>query len=84
MTGELIVGLVAFLVSMIAIMSPIIKLNSNIVKLNTTMQDFEETYKENHKKLENRVSYHGKEIDELEKTTVQHEVRITNLEDKVK
>lgn len=83
MTGEVIIGLVAFLVSMIAVVTPIVKLNGNIVELNTTLRAFESNYRENNKVLERRITAHGEQLDDLEKTAVNHEVRISNIEKKV-
>ena len=76
----IVLGVLAFLSAMIAIITPIIKLNSNIVELTTTLKALEETYKVNHKKLENKVADHEKQIDELEKVAVTHDLRIKNIE----
>ena len=83
MNDGIIIGIVGLVVSLIAIVTPIIKLNSNIVKLNTTLGLFQESYEQNHKKLEDRVSNHGKQIDDLEKTAINHDLRIKAVEKEV-
>ena len=62
--------------SLIAIITPIVKLNSSIVKLNTTLDHI---IKED-KTRDERISNHGKEIDNLNRTVDRHEVRINTLE----
>ena len=80
MNWEILVALLGFIVSMIAIVTPIIKLNVNISRLNTTIEMFQEDTEEKNKTLNKRVTEHGKQIDELEKKSVNHEVRISGLE----
>ena len=80
MTWEMTVELVGLIVAMIAICAPIIKLNMNISRLNTTIEILSKDTKEKHDTLDKRVSKHGDQIDELEKVTVNHEVRINAIE----
>lgn len=80
MNWEILVALIGFIVSMIAIVTPIIKLNVNISRLNTTIDMFQEDTEEKRKTLDKRVTEHGKQIDELEKVSVNHEVRIKAIE----
>ena len=80
MNWEILVALLGFIVSMIAIVTPIIKLNVNISRLNTTIEMFQEDNEEKHDALNKRVTEHGKQIDELEKVSVNHEVRIKAIE----
>ncbi len=82
MNWEILVGLIGFIVSMIAIVTPIIKLNVNISRLNTTIEMFQQETEEKHDTLNNRVTKHGEQIDELEKTSANHEYRIRTIEDK--
>ena len=77
-----ILGILGFISVMIAIITPIIKLNTNIVELTTTLKALEETYKVNHKKLEDKLENHTGQIDKLEKTAVAHDIRIKNIEDR--
>ena len=60
--------------------TPIVKLNVNISRLNTTIEMFQEDTEEKHDALNKRVTEHGKQIDELEKVSVNHEVRIKAIE----
>ena len=80
MNWEILVALIGFIVSMIAIVTPIIKLNVNISRLNTTIDMFQEDTEEKRKTFYKRVTEHGKQIDELEKVSVNHEVRIKAIE----
>lgn len=84
MNDSTILLLVSFIVGAITIITPIIRLNSAITKLDTTIANFKAEYEKGHASLENRVSGHGSQIDQLEKTAVNHEVRIGNLEGKEK
>lgn len=84
MTDTTIMLIVGFIASLIAIITPIIKLNTNISQLNTTLKMFQEATEKEHYSIDKRISKHGEQIDELEKTTANHEVRITSVEDRVK
>lgn len=79
----ILVMMVSFLVGMIAIVKPIVNLNANITKLTTILEDFRNDYEKSHKALENRVTNHGQQIDNLDKTVATHEVRINNIEKEV-
>ena len=79
-SDSVILLIIGFVASMIAIITPIIKLNSNISRLTTTIDMFREETESKHDNFDRRITEHGKEIDELEKTTVNHEVRISGLE----
>lgn len=80
LTDGLIVGAVSFIVAMIAVVKPIVALNTNIAKLNATLEALQARTEEKHAQLEHRVDVHGNKIDDLEKTVVKHDVRITNIE----
>ena len=80
MTWEIITGLIGFAVAMIAIVTPIVKLNVNIGKLNATIEMLSADTQQKHNTLDKRVTKHGEQIDELEKITVSHDIRITNIE----
>ena len=80
MNDTTIMLMVGFIASLIAIITPIIKLNTNISQLNTTLRMFQEASEKEHTSLDKRISKHGDQIDELEKTTANHEVRITAVE----
>lgn len=80
MSDTSIITVFGFVVMLIAIIAPIIKLTSHISEIKTILQRFEKEYKENHKKLEARVTKHGTEIDGLKESIVEHDVRISSLE----
>ena len=71
-----IMVILGFVGTIICVMTPIIKLNTTITKLNTTLTQFQQQTKDNHKNLAERVTVHGKEIDD-------HEKRLTVLETKL-
>lgn len=77
---EIILGILGFISVMIAIITPIIKLNKNIVELTVTLKNLENTYVENNKKLEKKISDHDEAIVGLEKTTLAHELRLKTIE----
>lgn len=80
MTDGMIIGFLGLVVTLIAIVTPIIKLNSNIVKLTVSIDNLEKRFEDSQNELKSRVTAHGYQIDELEKTAVRHDARITNLE----
>lgn len=80
MNDTSIMVILGFVVSMIAVITPIIKLNTNISSLNTTLKIFQENVEREHATLDKRISKHGDQIDELEKTTAGHEIRISAVE----
>lgn len=82
MSDTTIMTLLGFLVAIIAIVTPLMKLNSTIAKLTVVVNNLEENMKAGHSDLSGRVKEHGRQIDDLEKVTANHDARITNLEDK--
>lgn len=80
MEDGMIIAAVSFLVGLIAVMTPVIKLNSNITRLTVAVEKLEELVKEKTDKLDQRVTRHGQEIDELKTKTTEHEERIKQLE----
>lgn len=82
MSDTNIMLMLGFIASLIAIITPIIKLNTNISQLNTTLKMFQEATEKEQHNLDKRVSKHGEQIDSLEKTTAEHEIRITAVEKK--
>ena len=75
-----IIALVGFLGGLVALMTPIIRLNSNITRLTTAVENLEKMVKEKTDKLDERVTRHGKEIDDLKNKQTEHEERIKHLE----
>lgn len=76
MSDELIIAFGGFIVMAIAIVKPIINLNTNITELRSSIDSFKEAIQD----LKDRTMQHGKEIEDVQKTLVNHEARITNLE----
>lgn len=54
-----------FCTTLIAVMTPIIKLNTSITKLNITMENLIKKQSADHENLSERVTAHGRKIDEL-------------------
>lgn len=81
MSDQMVIMVLGFVVTLIAVMTPIIKLNTTITKLNATMDSFQKQTKDNHKNLAERVTAHGKEIDELWKIVSKNEEKINRLKE---
>lgn len=73
MTDTNIMVILGFIGTIICVMTPIIKLNTTITKLNATLEQFQRQTEDNHRNLADRVTVHGREIDD-------HEKRLTVLE----
>lgn len=80
MTDAIMIEAIGLVVALIAVVSPIVKLNVNIARLNATLQSMEANFKEKHEQHDLRITRHGEQIDELEKTVVNHDTRINALE----
>lgn len=80
MGDSTIVAVVGFLGGLIALVMPIIRLNSNITRLTTVVERLEVLVKEKTDKLDERVTKHGQEIDELRIKQTDQEARIKQLE----
>lgn len=79
-----IIAAVGLIVGLIAIIKPIIDLNGNIAKLTTVVEQLEKLVKDKTDKLDERVTKHGAEIDDLKVKQAEHEARINQLESKEK
>lgn len=62
MTWEIVVGLITLVGFIISVMTPIIKLNTSITKLNCSIDSLNKNMARN----EERISNHGKMLDEFE------------------
>lgn len=84
MNDAQIMTMLSFAVALIAVLGPtmavVLRLNGTITRLTEALDNLEENWKTGHSDLSGRVAIHGKQIDELEKTAVAHDVRIKNLE----
>ena len=72
----MIMAIGGFIVMLIALVKPIITLNTNITELKLSIDQFKESVN----KLDARITEHGKEIDKVRETLVDHEARIKTLE----
>lgn len=86
MTDTTIMTMLGFVAAVIAIIAPILsvttKLNTQLARLTEALDNLEANWKEGHANIQRRVDAHGRQIDELEKTAVNHDVRLKNLEGK--
>ena len=76
MTDQLIMAALGFVGALLVVLKPILNLNTNITELKMSIDAFKETVS----KLDDRITKHGEEIDDMKETLVNHEVRISNLE----
>lgn len=77
----IILGIASALAAfMIPMLRGILNLNTNIATLNTTLNRFENEYNKSQEAIDERVTTHGEQIDQLKIGHENHEVRITNLE----
>lgn len=77
--GMIIAGL-GFIVTLIAVLAPVMRLNSNITELTVVVKQLKEIVKEKTDKLDERITKHGVEIDEIKVKQTEHEARIKQLE----
>lgn len=80
MTDSVIIAAIGVLGGLVALITPIIKLNSNITRLTTVVERLEALVKEKTDKLDERVTQHGKEIDEIRIKQQDHDTRLKQLE----
>lgn len=80
MTDSMIIAAIGVLGGLVALITPIIKLNSNITRLTTVVERLEALVKEKTDKLDERVTQHGKEIDEIRIKQQDHDTRLKQLE----
>ena len=76
MNYEILIGLLAFVGMIAGIVSPIIKLNNNITELRASLDSLKEIISE----LKDRITSHGREIDEMKIELADHEARLRQLE----
>ena len=80
MTDGMILATLGFVVSLIVVVTPILKLNTNITRLTVAVESLQSLLKEKTDKLDERITQHGHEIDDLRDKTTEHEVRLDQLE----
>ena len=76
MTDNVIMVILGFIGALLVAIKPILDLNTNITELKVSIDQFRDSVN----KLDNRITEHGKEIDKIKETVVDHEARIKNLE----
>ena len=76
LTDQLIMAALGFVGALLVVLKPILNLNTNITELKMSIDAFKETVS----KLDDRITKHGEEIDDMKAQLVNHEARISNLE----
>lgn len=76
MTYELLIGALGLIGLLAGVVTPIIKLNTNITELTMSVNQLREILTE----LKERVTTHGKELDEVRTELADHEARLRALE----
>lgn len=76
MTYEILIGALALVGMLAGVVSPIIKLNNNITQLRASVDSLKEIIQE----LKDRITSHGKEIDDIKVELADHEARLRQLE----
>ena len=76
MTYEILIGALGFIAAMAVVIKPLITLNNNITALTLSVNQLKEILNE----LKAKVGDHGREIDDIKTTLVDHEARIKVLE----
>ena len=76
MTYEILIGALGFIGAMVVVIRPIITLNQNITSLTLSVNQLKEILSE----VKERVTNHGKEIDDIRTELADHEARIRSLE----
>ena len=76
MTYEILIGALALVGMLAGVVSPIIKLNNNITELRASVDSLKEIIQE----LKDRITSHGREIDDMKVELADHEARLRQLE----
>ena len=76
MTYEILIGALGLIGLMAGVVKPLISLNQNITTLTMSVNQLKDILSE----LKERVTTHGKEIDEMREELADHEARIRTLE----
>ena len=76
MTYEILVGALGLIGALIIVVKPIISMNTNIAALKSSVDQLKNILSD----LKERVTNHGREIDEIRTELADHEARIRTLE----
>ena len=76
MTYEILVGALGLIGALIIVVKPIISMNTNIAALKSSVDQLKDILSD----LKERVTNHGREIDEIRTELADHEARIRTLE----
>lgn len=76
MNYEILVGALALIGMLAGVVKPIITLNNNITELRASMDSLKEIISE----LKDRITSHGREIDDMKVELANHEARLRALE----
>ncbi len=76
MTYEILIGALGLIGLLAGVVKPIINLNQNITTLTMSVNQLKDILSE----LKERVTTHGREIDEMREELADHEARIRTLE----
>ena len=79
MTDQTIMLLLGFAAALIGLITPIIKLNSIITKLDVHLKMLQEQTEKSLALLSDRVTQHGKEIEDVRELAVLNEEKIKRL-----
>ena len=76
MTYEILIGALGLIGLLAGVVKPLINLNQNITTLRMSVNQLKDVLSE----LKERVTTHGREIDEMREELADHEARIRTLE----
>ena len=76
MTYEILIGALGLIAALIVVIKPIMTLNQNITALTMSVNQLKDIIAE----VKERVTNHGREIDEIRTELADHEARIRTLE----
>ena len=76
MSYEILIGALGLIGMLAGVISPIIKLNNNITELKASVDSLKEIIAE----LKDRITAHGREIDDIKVSIADHEARLRTLE----
>lgn len=76
MTYEILIGALGLIGLLAGVVKPLINLNQNITALTMSVNQLKDILSE----LKERVTTHGREIDEMREELADHEARIRTLE----